>query len=246
MNNQEAKLILQGYRLGGQDALNPAFAEALEQVRRDPELQKWFAAERILDEKVQVKLQKAIVVPMRLKGSLLAQRKISRPKVWWLQPAWLIPATASLVLLIVFSAYWLKQSNAPQFADLRGTMVQNSLQMEGHVSLMVQDMTKIRDWLKTQNAPANFALPAALHDAVLHGCKIVDWHGQKVTMLCLMSGSSHMDLFMIDCAHFPDFKPSEAIQFAKGNGLTTAVWCNGDKTYLLAGKMDESELKKIL
>src|SRR5258706_136048 len=40
MNNQEAKLILQAYRCGGQDASDPLFAEALEQARRDPELAK--------------------------------------------------------------------------------------------------------------------------------------------------------------------------------------------------------------
>ena len=43
MNNQEAKLILQAYRPGGRDTFDPLFAEALEQARRDPELQKWFA-----------------------------------------------------------------------------------------------------------------------------------------------------------------------------------------------------------
>ncbi len=43
MNNQEAKLILQAYRLGGQDAADPLFQEVLEQLKRDPDLAKWFA-----------------------------------------------------------------------------------------------------------------------------------------------------------------------------------------------------------
>jgi len=40
MNNQEAKFILAAYRPGGQDASDPLFAEALEQVRRDPDWQR--------------------------------------------------------------------------------------------------------------------------------------------------------------------------------------------------------------
>jgi hypothetical protein len=65
-------------------------------------------------------------------------------------------------------------------------------------------------------------------------------------MLCLKAGTSHVDLFVIDCTRFPDFRPSETVQFGNDNGLTTAVWCNGDKTYLLAGKVDESDLRKML
>jgi len=39
MNNQEAKLILQAYRPTRPDALDPLYADALEQARRYPEFQ---------------------------------------------------------------------------------------------------------------------------------------------------------------------------------------------------------------
>jgi len=42
MDSGEAKFILSAYRPEGQDASDPRFAEALEQVRRDPILQRWF------------------------------------------------------------------------------------------------------------------------------------------------------------------------------------------------------------
>ena len=42
MDNREAKFILNAYRPGGQDANDPRFAEGLEQVRRDPILERWF------------------------------------------------------------------------------------------------------------------------------------------------------------------------------------------------------------
>ena len=72
MNNQEAKLILQAYRSNGQDASDPFFADVLEQARRDPELQKWFAEEILLNTRLQVRLEAAIPVPSGLKANLLA------------------------------------------------------------------------------------------------------------------------------------------------------------------------------
>jgi len=246
MNIQEAKLILQAYRPGGQDAADPMFAEALALAQRDPELQKWLAQEQALDSLVQTRLQKAVPVPFGLKTRLLAQRKAVRPTPWWRIPLWLTTAAAVLVLLLALSFVWFKPVNQPQFAELRGVMLQNSMQMDGHISHMAQDMTQVQGWLKTQNAPADFAMPALLHDAMLKGCKVIEWHGQKVTMLCLGAGGKHMDLFVIDCTHFRDLKPSEAVQFAQADGVTTAVWCNGDKTFLLAGQMEKSELQKML
>lgn len=246
MNSQEAKLILQAYRPGGQDAADPMFAEALALAQRDPELQKWFAQEQVLDSLVQTRLQKAVPIPFGLKTRLLAQRKTVRPTPWWRAPFWLVTAAAILILMAGLAVVWLKPSNRPQFAELRQTMIQNSLQMENHVIHMAPDMAQIQSWLKSQKAPADFAMPASLHDAMLRGCKVLDWHGQKVTMICLGAGGKHVDLFVIDCTRFRDFQPSETAQFARADGVTTAVWCNGDKTFLLASQMNESELRKVL
>ena len=88
MNNEEAKLILQAYRPGGQDANDPRFREALEQAQRDPELARWFANEQALDSRISAKVQAAIKPPAHLKSQLLAQRKIVRPVAWWKMPAW--------------------------------------------------------------------------------------------------------------------------------------------------------------
>jgi uncharacterized membrane protein YbaN (DUF454 family) len=248
MNNQEAKLILQAYRPGGQDASDPMFAEALEQARRDPELQKWFAEECAYDARIQSKLKEAIPIPPDLKASLLAQRKIVRPAAWWRQPMWQTTAVAAaLVLLASLTVFWLRPSGQPQFAAFRQAMVRNSLREANHVSFMAQDMTQARDWLKTQNVSGDFDLPAALRGGMLHGCKVIDWHRQKVTMLCFMSsGGGHVDLFVVNCTHFRDFTPRPTAQFARSDGLTTAVWCNGDKTYLLAAHLNEQQVRKIL
>ncbi len=151
-----------------------------------------------------------------------------------------------MYLLGTLAALLLQHANAPEFGALREMALQNSLQMDGHLGLMAQDLTQIQGWLKKQSAPAEFALPAALQGAMVKGCKILDWHGQKVTMLCLGAGGNHMDLFVIDCTRFRDFRPSETVQFAQAGGLATAVWRKGDRTYLLASSAGESALRKML
>src|ERR1700739_3420120 len=94
MNNQEAKLILQAYRANGEDASDPFFAEALAQVRQDPELQKWFAEEMAFNARMQARLEAAIPIPAVLKSNLLALRKTApAPAPWWVQPMKLAAAT---------------------------------------------------------------------------------------------------------------------------------------------------------
>jgi hypothetical protein len=247
MNNEEAKLILQAYRPAGQDADDPRFREALEQAQRDPELAKWFANEHALDSRISAKVKASITTPARLKSHLLAQRKIVRNVVWWRRSAWQLAAAASVLLLAALAVTWLMPSHAPQFAGFQQTMVQNSLKQTDHLNFMTQDMAQIRDWLKTQHAAADFDLPVSLRDAPVHGCRVIDWHGHKVTLLCFMpNGSEHVDLFVIDCTHFRDFMPSETAQFATSGGVTTAIWCRYDKTYLVASTAGEQQLRRIL
>jgi hypothetical protein len=160
MNNHEARLILQGYRPGGQDAADPLFAEVLEQVQRDPELQKWFAKEQAFDLRMQAKLQEAIPIPSGLKANLLAQRKVVQPVRWWQQPVWLTAAAAALVLLVAIAVIGLNQASRPQFAEFREVMLKNSRQETGHLTFMTHDMAKIQSWLKTQNiSPDSTCLP---------------------------------------------------------------------------------------
>ncbi len=66
MDNLEAKFVLNAYRPGGQDANDPRFAEALEQVRRDPVLERWFVDSIAFDMAMTEKLR-AIEVPPDLR-----------------------------------------------------------------------------------------------------------------------------------------------------------------------------------
>jgi uncharacterized membrane protein YbaN (DUF454 family) len=245
MNNQEAKLILQAYRSGGRDAFDPLFAEALEQARRDPELQKWFAEEHALDSQIQSKLRSAVTVPRHLKSNLLALRKITRPVPWWFQPMKLA-AAAAVVLLIGLAAFLLLPPKPAQLVLFREKMVRYSMQEHGHITFESPDIAKIQQWLQARGVDANFELPAGLQGKPAQGCRVVDWKGHQATMICfVLEDGKHMDLFVMDRAGLPGFLESGAPQIVKTDGLMMATWAKGGKVYLLTGD-NKKLLQQIL
>jgi hypothetical protein len=244
MNNQEARLILQAYRPGGEDANNPQFAEALEQARRDPELQKWFAEQIALEARLQARLETAIPIPRELKTELLTLRKISRPAAWWFRP-WRLAVAATAVLLLGVGLFFLLPRHQTQLASFRGMMAFYAAQKRGHVVFESHDFAAIREWLQSRGVSTNFDLPTALPERSTEGCRVVDWNGHKATMLCFVRNGAHMDLFVMDRAGLPDLPENSAPQYAAAGGLVTAVWSKGEKVYLLTGEKKES-LQKIL
>lgn len=245
MNNQEAKLILQAYRPNGQDASDPFFAEALEQVRRDPELEKWFAEENNLNHHIQTKLQTAIPVPPGLKSDLLALRKTVRPTPWWLQPTKL--AAVGLILASLGAILMAIPQRQTQLAAFRETMARSSLQKQGHIEFESHNIASIQQWLQSQNMQTNFNLPATLQagTGTAQGCRVVDWNGHQATMICFIVNGQHMDLFVMDRTGLPNIPENGTPQFARAGSLMTAMWTAGGKVYLLTGE-NEAVLQKIL
>ena len=96
MDNREAKFMLSAYRPGGQDATDPRFAEALEQVRRDPILQHWFEESIAFDAAITEKLS-ATWVPSDLRESILTGAKVTHAPLW--KNRWRKWAIAAAVVL---------------------------------------------------------------------------------------------------------------------------------------------------
>lgn len=248
MNNQEAKLILQAYRPNGQDASDPLFAEALDQVRRDPEMQKWFAQQNSFDVQVQARLETDIPIPRRLKSDLLALQKISLPAPWW--SWWFSPmklaAAATMVLLLGLAVFFLFPQKQTQLASFRATMARYSAQENGHIVFESHNLADIRQWFQSRGIKADFSLPAMLPEESAQGCRVVNWNGHEATMVCFkLSDGEHMDLFVMDRVELPDFPVNGAPRYAEVDGLMTAAWSNGGKVYLLTGK-DKAILQKVL
>ena len=245
MNNNEAKFILQAYRPGGEDASDPQFAEALQQVQRDPELANWFAQERSLDSAIIRKLKES-PIPSHLKATILAGRKIIQPvHSWKRQAAWAV--AASLVLLLSLVALWTRTGREPGLADYRGAMARMLSSKEYTLDLTTADVRQIQQWLGTHNGHGDFVLPAGLSGFPGHGCLVLNWQGKRVSMICLRTQSNGIvHLFVIDRLDLRGAPPPGTRQFAAAGEWMTASWTQDDKTYLLTGRADRTALEKML
>lgn len=237
MNHLEAKLILQAYRPSGDDASDPFFREALEQVGRDPELQKWFANEMAWDANLRLRLETALPVPRNLKANLLALQKLERPTPWWVNLVRLTAATA-MIALIVFVCILFTQPREKSLDAFRQVMTACSLQHHEHVTFEVNDLSKIQAWLQSKGAAANFDLPPEIQAVGVQGCKVIDWNNQKVTMICFFSKEKgeHLDLFIVNNPNGSILPKAQAPRFVRKNGLMTASWSKNDNFYLLTGE----------
>ncbi len=70
MNNEEAKLILRNFRPDGEDAGDPAFAEALKLAMENRELGEWLACERDFDSTFSAALN-SVSLPENLRDEIL-------------------------------------------------------------------------------------------------------------------------------------------------------------------------------
>jgi len=241
MNTQEAKFILQAYRPGGEDANDPQFAEALQQVKNDPELAKWFAEQTAFDSAMSRALQQ-VMPPDQLRENILAGGRVTSPAFWSRRAVWWAMA-ASFVLLLSLGTFWL---NSMRFAVYMDKMAAASANSQDHVDAKISDLGQIQAWLADRGVETNFILPIALSGLPTTGCRILDWHGHKISMICYMlEGPRHVDLYVAEKSDFM-FPPPDKLHFGKINDLITAGWSRNDKVYVMIGQGDEVFFRKYL
>ena len=257
MTREEARLILQSCRLGGQDAVDPQFAEALALAKQDPELAAWFEQQQKFDALVGGSLRQ-VRAPARLKAEILAWGASAEPTAespvsdWWRNLlSWNSPvpwaATAVVVVLLSLAVYWKRPESPGRFADFSAQMVQAAVNDPHHVDAGAGDLKQAVAWLGAHHSENILILPPALDGGGLMGCRVLSWHGQKVSMLCYqLHGSTHVDLFVTQAGMFCDAPPLDKPQFTSSNGSPTASWSHDGNAYLLVGHGDAAILQKLL
>jgi len=244
MNRDEAKYILSVFHLGGQDVEDPQFREALELSKQDPVLGAWFANEQAIDARISQKFT-AFPVPAELTTRLFAARKIIPARAWWQRPAW-ERAAACLLLVLVLSGWLLHSAGRPRFTEFRTFVADSAAQLE-HLDLLSTNLAEVRQWLQERNAPSDFVVPAGIHGRPSIGCRKFSWNGRPIGLVCFKIdkvGTAH--LFVMNRAtlrHAPGANPEFALS---NNGVATASWSKDQRIYVLAGKMDERQLRRLL
>lgn len=245
MNREEAKFILRSVQLDGEDVDDPQFHEALELSRKDRELCAWVAREQAIDARISEKL-KTFPVPPDLKTQLLAVRKIIPVRAWWQRPAWV--SAAACALLVLSFGFWLFYSEPGRgFTEFRTFVAVSTAQLD-HLDVLSTNIVQLREWLTQQDAPGDFVVPTGLVGMPSVGCRKFNWKGRSISLICFKAdGVGTVHLFVIERSTLHHAPPDSNATFATSSyGVATASWSNGRRVYVLAGKVEQRELRRLL
>ena len=244
MDNREAKFILNAYRPGGQDASDPRFAEALEQARRDPVLERWFVDSIAFDTAMTEKLR-AVAVPVDLRESIVAGVKISRP-LRWSNPFIKWAIAAALISMAIFGSLIWQNTRAAHLAGWQNEaldVVSSLVRNESSFDAQSHNASELVAWLRANHAPAAQTLPQSLDKLQSLGCKTFSWNGTAVSVICFMrpdGGLIHLITMNTPAAS------GRTPRLVQRDHWATATWREGDMTYMLALEGSPDQLRRYL
>jgi hypothetical protein len=185
-------------------------------------------------------------VPGELMTQLLAARKIIPVRAWWEQPAW-VSLAACLMLILGLSGWLLHSAGQPRFTEFRTFVADSAAQLE-HLDHLSPNLVEVRQWLQDRNAPSDFMVPAGLEGTPSIGCRKFSWNGRSISLVCFkIDNVGTVHLFVMNRSNLRHVPAGANPEFAVSNGgVATASWSNDQRVYVLAGKMDEKELRRLL
>lgn len=252
MNRDEARFLLSAIRPDEADHGDPRIAEALASLADDPELRDWFENSVRFDRTISDRLAE-VEPPDGLRDSILAGMDASRvPKVYR-RKRW-IAAVAAVLAGFLSGLILLPEGDPSRPAGPIAVVAEFEQAMEGVISEMRDldvhsaDPRELLRWLQEREGAV--AVPTLVEGGSsprpgFVGCKIVEWRGREVSLLCMKQPGHRGDmpslhLFTIDAdaiagldpeemiAHLPDADPKTARQ-----QWSTAVWQSGERVYLV-------------
>jgi hypothetical protein len=251
MTNEQVREILQLYRPGTADTLDPAFAEALEFCKHNAELKSWFESHCALYSALRSKF-KQISVPEGLKEQIIAERRVHTTPVW--QRVVLAAGAVAVAVMVLLQIQSHRRPEEPHdFTAYRAYM--GGMAVRGYgMDTNLSDLDAIRTYLAQRRAIADYVLPPELRkNAKPAGCLVTSWEGKDVSMICFQSGrplapgkESDLWLFITQRTVAKDAPAASTPKFEKVNGLMTASWNVGNRTYVLAAQADQQFLGKFV
>lgn len=242
MTDTEAREVLLRYRPGHEEAQDADVEQALAVASRSSELNAWLTEHLSLQERLQRELQ-SIEPPPGLREQILSERRAAFSLGPITRRLALVGVAAVLGCLVWLAISLSRPDPEERFATYRSRMVRTALRGYS-MDIETDDISRIRAHLADQRAPGDWRSPSALEREPLLGCAVLKWRGEPSAMICYgRNGEPDLWLFVANSNAFPD--PPEEGTFAQVNRLNTLCWSEGSRTYLLAGRIGEQELRRL-
>ncbi len=248
MNRHEAQLLLTAFRPGegNEDA---AIRSALEFMRGDPELAQWFADSQALDKAIAGRLA-SVPVPASLKADILAGARASRRKSFW-RNGWTWMAAAAAVVVALFASIPLAtKTTVATLGEYRSDVGAAFAQMSAggfKPTLGVKSMADVAQYVNTQKSPlGNPEKPGGLASVKPLACRVIDWRGQKVSIICVGRDGLEAHVFVVDRKVIRDAGDVDIKAIAKASDYPVAAWEDDKHAYVMVGNTKDTDLAKLL
>lgn len=244
MKNQDAQFILSGYRPGGQDASDPAFAEALEQAKRDPALGKWFAEQQAHAAAVSAKL-KEIAPPAHLRAAVLAGSSLAQPAVRsrWLRPALIGAAAAAVVFAGLVTVM-------PAKPTLDAEKLTAFAIKDAQVFLHGRPTGTAAKELQAQLSADDVCLATGLHfdfeTLRTTGCRTLMDDGHEMVEICFKRNGDFYHLYIVKRSDFANMHPKTFAGPNTQERVSFVSWADQNYFYIVASLAPPDALVRLL
>lgn len=256
MDKLELKMRLDACRPSGQDNDDGAIREALAQLPADAELAVWFARSQALDAAVSRQLA-GVKAPDGLRGRILAGARVNARRNEWRRHLWI----AAAAIVMAGAAVWMLENYFSAASEGGGALAAATLreyrdevasvyagmhQTGFELDHSDADVAKVKQWLAEHGAPADAVLRAGLTDALPFGCKIVEWRGRKVSMMCFGKNDDEAHLFVVSRDAIRGLGGIEAGRVERVGGFEIIAWQDERRAYVMVGDSPKTDLKPFL
>lgn len=236
METNKAIELLNAYQAEQEIPPNSKLFDAMQQLKTDPDLAKWYGEQQIIDAKMKAALSQLPEVDAVRENCLKQQskRQPSKTKIILFRA---LATAAILILCASFSAmgyvsYY--NGKTEHIIEFRDAMTYYARGGYFFLNFTEPHLDQIADWLSENKAPVFDDLSTALTNQTPLGCKTLKWQGQTVSMVCFHQQDGQIiHLFIVDKSlsnehYFESFKKLKVV-----NGLESFGWFNDNKAYLL-------------
>jgi len=250
------RLALQMMRPDGQDRAHPEVASAVAAADRDPDLRAWWENEQSFDRGFAAALS-SLKPPAHLHATILVGMRASRRTTVWRRRSLIGLGAAAAVVIAGAVMSGLENDSRKTEASLvefRTGLIE-TFESVNKLDHKTADPDEVRSWLARHEGASDLVLPVGLQARATIGCKVLDWRGAKVTLICFrpptdgdhQAATTH--LFVVDESDAPEFldlKNGTGPVMAQNDPWATAVWSAQGRRYLMISKSPLEQLADVL